>query len=77
MGVTAPLGVFHGEQGDRMDNDELYFARRATDERAAAALATDQRARQAHVELAERYEDLSAAIADSVPDLNPLLSDAA
>ena len=45
-----------------MDGDSLYFSRRGSEERKAAAAATDPRARQAHLDLAGRYDELAAAI---------------
>lgn len=48
--------------GRAMISDRVYFARRALDERAAASTAVHEQARQAHAELAIRYEELSAAI---------------
>jgi len=45
-----------------MEDDQAYFKRRATEARAAALAALDERARAAHLGMAERYEDLSAAI---------------
>ena len=46
-----------------MNSDVEYFAGRASEERAAAAQATHPNARKAHLELADRYEDLATAIA--------------
>ena len=37
-------------------NDLSYFRKRASEERTAALQVRDPKARQAHVELAERYE---------------------
>jgi len=48
-----------------MESDLTYFARRAEEERSAAAQAAHPEARQRHVEMAERYEDLVRAIAMS------------
>jgi hypothetical protein len=45
-----------------MDGDSLYFSRRGSEERKAAETAADPRARQAHLELAHRYDELAAAI---------------
>jgi hypothetical protein len=45
-----------------MEADTIYFARRASEERAAAARADHPSAQEAHLALAERYEDLVAAI---------------
>ena len=46
-----------------MEGDSLYFGRRAAEERAAAMKAAHPGARQAHLELATRYDDLAAALA--------------
>lgn len=46
-----------------MDSDVAYFAGRASEERTAALEAQLPEARKAHLELAERYEDLVRAIA--------------
>ena len=45
-----------------MEGDTAYFRRRASDERSAAMKAPHQRAREAHLELAGRYDDLANAI---------------
>jgi hypothetical protein len=45
-----------------MKSDEDYFANRAEEERLAAEQADDGRARKAHLELADGYERLSAAL---------------
>ena len=45
-----------------MESDAVYFGRRAKEERAAAMKATDPRAREAHLELAGRYDELATAI---------------
>ncbi|HEX6072323.1 MAG TPA: hypothetical protein VFY95_04880 [Sphingomicrobium sp.] len=46
-----------------MENDAVYFSRRAEEERAAALQAANATARQAHLDMADRYDDLAAAIA--------------
>jgi hypothetical protein len=46
-----------------MEADVAYFSRRAFEERVRALQAPDPRARRAHLELAARYQDFSAAIA--------------
>jgi len=56
-------------QGSLAESDVEYFQRRAREERAAAKRAADVRAQQAHVELAERYEEVAEAIAGSTPML--------
>jgi len=45
-----------------MEGDRAYFRRRASDERAAALKAAHQKAREAHIQLAGRYDDLANAI---------------
>jgi hypothetical protein len=46
-----------------MEGDANYFNRRANEERVAAMKAAHPLAREAHLELAERYQKMSAAIA--------------
>jgi hypothetical protein len=41
-----------------MENDRSYFMRRAAQERSAADRASDEKAREAHETMAERYKDL-------------------
>jgi len=45
-----------------MESDTIYFRRRAEQERAAATKARHLGARQAHLDIAARYDDLIAAI---------------
>lgn len=45
-----------------MESDTEYFRRRASEERTAALQARDSRARDAHLEMADRYEDLVRGI---------------
>lgn len=45
-----------------METDIAYFRRRASEERTAALQARDPAARDAHRELAKRYEDLVHAM---------------
>jgi hypothetical protein len=45
-----------------MEGDAVYFVRRAQEERVAAMKAPDQRARQAHLEMADRYDALASAV---------------
>lgn len=40
-----------------MTNDMSYFLKRASEERTAAIHARDPRARRAHADMAERYEE--------------------
>ena len=44
-----------------MERDAVYFGRRAKEERAAAMKAPDPRARKAHRDMADRYNELSNA----------------
>jgi hypothetical protein len=46
-----------------MEADFTYFRRRAQQEREAAMKAPHPGARQAHVEMAERYDEFASAIA--------------
>ena len=46
-----------------MEADFVYFNRRAAEEKAAASCAEHPNARQAHLDLARRYQDLADAIA--------------
>jgi hypothetical protein len=46
-----------------MESDVCYFRRRATEEKAAVLKAIHWQARQRHLEMAERYDDLASAIA--------------
>ena len=46
---------------DDFRSDCAYFARRASEETAAAERATDQRAKQLHIELAARYFEAARA----------------
>ncbi len=45
-----------------MDTDTAYFRRRASEERTAALQARDRQVRAAHLEMAQRYEDLVRGI---------------
>lgn len=40
-----------------MEDDRSYFARRADEERSAAEKSEDPKAREAHRQMAERYEE--------------------
>ena len=50
-----------------MQSDAVYFSRRADQERAAASQASCPNARDAHLQMAERYGELAAAIAEREP----------
>jgi hypothetical protein len=45
-----------------MEADHAYFERRALEERKAAQVAATKWQRESHLTLADRYEDLAAAI---------------
>ena len=47
-----------------LEADHVYFERRASEEQTAARQARCGDARQAHLDMAERYEDLVRAIAE-------------
>jgi hypothetical protein len=52
-----------------MECDYDYFLRRAAEEREAAQRAAHPTARQSHLELAARYEDVAAATTGTVLEL--------
>lgn len=52
-----------------MQSDTSYFSRRANEERAAAGSASCPEAREAHLQMAERYAELAAAIEPREPAL--------
>jgi hypothetical protein len=56
MGREPRIGGFMRE------SDATYFRRRAGEERAAAAKASSDEARYAHLEMAQRYAELARAI---------------
>src|SRR5688572_7534309 len=47
-----------------VEADHLYFSRRGREEREAAMRASHPGARAAHMQMAERFDDLAAAIAE-------------
>jgi hypothetical protein len=57
-----------------IESDSEYFRRRAGEERLAATRATHPSARQAHLDLADRYAEAAAAIADSVLSIEATMS---
>lgn len=60
-----------------MESDSVYFGRRAQEERVAAMKAPHPVARQAHLELADRYHELSVAIQSSEQTTSPDFAGAA
>ena len=48
-------------------NDRSYFMRRAAQERSAADRASDQAARDAHLQMAQRYRKLIGASKETKP----------
>jgi len=46
-----------------MEGDSVYFRRRAEAERDAASKAANETARNIHLEMAERYDEMASAIA--------------
>ena len=50
-----------------MHGDANYFIRRANEERLAAMKAAHPSARQAHLKMAARYDELAGGIADYQP----------
>ena len=47
-----------------MESDVLYFGKRASEERRAALQAAHPGVRQAHLDMAQRYDDLVNAITE-------------
>jgi hypothetical protein len=60
-----------------MEGDGIYFGRRANEERVAAMKAAHPRARNAHLEMADRYHDLAVAIEEREHVLGQKLNGAA
>jgi hypothetical protein len=51
-----------------MERDSIYFSRRASEERDAASNAVHSMAREAHLKMAERYDDFAAATRTHRPE---------
>ena len=51
---------------DHSWSDSQYFLRRADEERAAAKRASDPRARQSHLDLAERYTEAARTVGEAI-----------
>lgn len=49
------------------ESDESYFRRRAEEERVAAGKAASDEARHAHLEMAERYDELADSLENHEP----------
>ena len=60
-----------------MESDSVYFSRRAHEERLAAMKAPHPVARQAHLDLADRYHELSVVIESSERTTSPDFAGAA
>jgi hypothetical protein len=54
-----------------MESDAIYFGRRATEEREAAMRAPHPTARQVHLDMADRYDEISGAITAREVELMP------
>lgn len=54
-----------GSKGSEMISDAAYFTIRADEERSAAMNASQTIARQTHLELANRYQDMADAIIEA------------
>jgi len=59
-----------------MESDSVYFRRRAGAERVAAMKAPHPSARQAHLEMAGRYDELAQALADHHDQVNAQVAEA-
>ncbi len=55
-----------------MEGDAVYFSRRAKEERDRASKAAHDTARNIHLELAERYDEMASAIASRNPVQGPV-----
>src|SRR4051794_35426537 len=55
--------------GTVMESDHDYFLRRAAEEREAAERTAHPVARQSHLDLADRYEDVAAATSGQILEL--------
>ena len=51
-----------------MEGDSTYFSRRASEERDAATNAAHSMAREAHLKMAERYDNFAAATKTHQPE---------
>lgn len=58
--------------GEVVESDSDYFRRRAQEERQAALNAPHDGARQAHLDMADRYDKLAASIGTGQVVLNPV-----
>jgi hypothetical protein len=61
----------------RREGDGIYFGRRASEERVAAMKSPHPQARKAHLEMANRYDDLATAISEREHVLGRSLNGAA
>src|SRR5436190_1299704 len=61
-GESLPDCNCHG--GQSMESDVLYFGRRASEERRAALRAAHPSVRQAHLDMAQRYDELVNAMTE-------------
>ena len=50
-----------------MDEDRIYFRRRANEEREAALKCSDPNARRSHLELAKRYQEQADGAGQALP----------
>ena len=60
--MTAQGNAWARTRAGLLEGDADYFRRRAADERSVALTSHDERVRQVHLDMAQRYEDLARAI---------------
>jgi hypothetical protein len=60
--MTAPSNAWARAKDRLLEGDAAYFRRRAAEERSVALTTQDDRVRQVHLDMAQRYEDLGRAI---------------
>ena len=60
--MTAHSNAWARTKARLLEGDADYCRRRAAEERSVALTSHDDRARQVHLDMAQRYEDLAHAI---------------
>lgn len=60
--MTAQSNAWARTRAGLLEGDAHYFRRRAAEERSVALASHDERVRQVHLDMAQRYEDLARAI---------------
>lgn len=69
--IRKAIGLYaRSARGAFLESDHIYFSRRAHEEREAAMKAPHPAARNAHLGLAARYDELAEAISNHTAQLN-------